>query len=207
MASIVCLSALQQVDRAGALLGRRIEPCPLGPIGDDPFLGLDGGEKLGLDAAIELGAVFLGDVGRRADHVLGQAQGIQGGFGLVLIQERPSALDSLLDVVGQLLPRDVLGGLGLFEGGLGIDLRGAGGTWAGSAAGLSAPVGGWGAGGCAAGGSCTATWTTPASARSMRRSPRAAAALAGSSWSAFLKKVFAAALAPWASACRPRSAS
>ena len=149
---------------------------------DDPLFGLHGGDELGLDAAIELGAVFLRDVGRRADDVLRQAQGIQGGLGLALVQQRAGVLDALLDVVGQLLPRDVLGRLGLLEGGLGI---GAAGQAEAARPGpprlrrrLAAPAG-----------SCMATRTTPRSARSTSFRPRAAAALAGSSASAFLKKV------------------
>ncbi len=63
------------------------------------------------------------DVGRRADDVLRQTQGIQGGLGLALVEQSAGVLDALLDVVGQLLSGDVLGRLGLLDGRLGIRRR------------------------------------------------------------------------------------
>ena len=55
---------------------------PLGALGDDPLLGADGGEHLGLDPAVERRCGRLGDVGRGADDVLGQSEGVQRGLGL-----------------------------------------------------------------------------------------------------------------------------
>ena len=78
------LVALQKVDRAGALFGGGVEPDAFGPLGDDPLFGLDRRHQLSLDAPFELGANVFGDVGRRANHVQSQPQGVQSRLGLVL---------------------------------------------------------------------------------------------------------------------------
>ena len=50
------------------------KPRALGAFDDDPLFGLDGRQKLGLNAAIELGAVFLRDIGCRTYDVLSQLE-------------------------------------------------------------------------------------------------------------------------------------
>ena len=114
------LVPLEDVDGAGALLGGGLEPLVLGPLADDPLLGLDRGDDLGLDAAVEPRAIGFRHAGRRADEVPGRPQRIQGGLGLALPQEFAGGLEPLLDVVGQLLPAEVLGRLALLDGRPGI---------------------------------------------------------------------------------------
>ncbi len=109
------LVALEDVDGVGPLLGGGLESLAFGPLGDDAFLGLRRGDHLGLDAAIERIAIGIEDVGRGADEVLGQSKCIEGGLGLPVIHHLAGGLEPLLDVVGELLPRQLLGGLGLLD--------------------------------------------------------------------------------------------
>ncbi len=126
---MVCFVALEDVDGPGPLLGGGLETQPLGTFGHDAFLGLDGRDQLGLDAAFELLPVGLRDIRVGPDDAQRDAEDIQGRLGLAGIIQFASRLQSLLDVVGQLLTGEVFGRLGLLQGGLGIGrgLRGRGG--------------------------------------------------------------------------------
>ena len=91
--------------------------CAFGAFLHDPLLGLHRRHELGLDAAVELGPIFFGDVGCGPNDVLSQTQSIERGFGKALVEQRPCTLDALLDIVGQLLAGDVLGRLALLDRG------------------------------------------------------------------------------------------
>ncbi len=113
--------ALEDVDGAGPLLAGGLEPLALGALADDALLGLDGGDHLRLDAAVELRAIGF----RRRWSPSGRGSGVRrntfkAGLGLALLQEFAGGLEPLLDVVGQLLPREALGRLGLLDGRPGI---------------------------------------------------------------------------------------
>ena len=73
-----------------------------------------------------LSAIGFGDVGRGADDVLRQAQRVDRGLGLALVHQVAGHLEPLLDVVGQLLPGEVLGGMGLLDGRAGWGSAGGG---------------------------------------------------------------------------------
>ena len=84
---------------------------------DDPLLVADGVEDLGLDPLVERLADALGNVGRGADDVLGQAEVVQGGLGLPRGDLAAGRLEPLLDVAGELLAGDVVFLLALLERG------------------------------------------------------------------------------------------
>ena len=77
-------------------------------------------DQLGLDATFELLPVGFRDIRVGPDDAQRDAEDIQGRLGLAGIIQFASRLQSLLDVIGQLLAGEVLGRLGLLQGGLGI---------------------------------------------------------------------------------------
>ena len=82
--------------------------CRFGPFEHDPLLVADGVLHLGLDPPVERLADALRNVGRGADEVLGQAEVVQRGLGLIRRDLAASGLEPLLDVADELLAGDVL---------------------------------------------------------------------------------------------------
>ncbi len=120
MAAIVSLLRWNKFDGPGTLLGSGLEALMLGAFGHDALFRLVGRQKLCLDAPIELFAFLFRDVGGRSDDILSHPQLGQGSFGLPLVEQIAGGLESLLDVVGQFLAGDILGGLSLFDRRLGL---------------------------------------------------------------------------------------
>ena len=123
------------------------------------LLSLVGRDHLGLDATFELLAIRFRDRGVGADDAEGDAQDVQGGLGLTGVHQFMGGVEPLFDVVGQLLAGEVLRGLGLLQGRLGI----GGQSWPRADRPRAWPEG--------VAGSCMATRTTESPADLAARAP------------------------------------